>query len=280
MIRNLAVTTIVAILTFGFFNNPMSVEAGILKNLGQIVSTSISQIKIESPAGKKMGFKIEGNHMELTNGTPFIVAYFAGDKHTITLWPGEIAYAEIGAELLGLNWEPLNQKVPVIARAYLNEDHLSQGRYLGYGGKVMNFSSQSPRTETWTVKISDFRTPDGHNLGNAAAYPSLPIKTPRTQKVKVSRESWNATSLVQVVNNSFFEGNIFIDGQFRATLQPGEIYFLRARELHGYRGKTLSVHMAFSENGIFEGTFTGVFQVPSSGIVAKQFLVGPQNIRR
>ncbi|MEK9173231.1 MAG: hypothetical protein AAB594_01495 [Patescibacteria group bacterium] len=274
----MAKKTLFLVAIVAFLTQPAN--AGILKQFAGLVENSLSAVKVDSPALKKLGFDLNGNHLSVISSVPFYGRVYVYDKEVALISPGESIDGVIGQEILGLKWEPLNPQVSVLIKYYLNADDLSQGKHLGFASKIFSFQSQSPRSESWIVRLQDIKTADGNQLrsGQTPVY-ALTKASQRTHKVDYPREDWNATAIVQVANNTHFDLSIRVGGQLRYTLSPGEIYIFHGREVLE-RGQQASLQFTFASQGYIMGTAERQFRIPGKGVHAYQFVLSPRDIRQ
>lgn len=257
-----------------------SANAGVLVQIAGMVETSLSAVKMESPALKNLGLDLNGSRLSVISAVPFYGRVYVYDKEVALISPGESIEGAIGQEFLGLKWEPLNPQVPVLIKYYLDGADLSRGKHLGFASRVFSFQSQNPRSQSWIVRLQDVKTADGNQVrnGQTPVY-TLAKASHQTLKVDYPRENWNAIAVVQVANNTHFDLNIAVGGHFRYTLRPGEIYVFRGREVLE-RGQQASLQFTFSSSDYIMGTAERQFSIPSNGIRAYQFVLGPYDIRQ
>ena len=247
-------------------------QAGLLGEIAGVVVTSISQIRVESPALQQLGYNFQGHDLGVTNGTPFYAKIVIYDEEVAYLGPGDVVRDT-------RYWEPLSPQIPILALVYQDR---AGTKYLGCASEVLTLSSGgSSRSLNWTIRISDIEGPDGRSLywSYVPTYPQAEVRL-ASYSVDFPREDWNATAFVQVVNNSYFQGTVRIDGRERCFLGSTDIYTFVGRQVYGDRGREITVEVVFTDQGRFVGTWNRSFSVPTSGVRAYQFIVDPRDIRR
>ena len=85
---------------------------------------------------------------------------------------------------------------------------------------------------------------------------------------------------MQIVNNTLFALAIRLNGREHAALIPGGMFYFSAREIYGSQGQQMTIQLVFSDRGRLIGTGDYSFYVPTQGVYAHQYLVGPSDIRR
>ena len=203
----------------------------------------------------------------ITNGSPFYVRVVVYDVEAATLAPGDAAYDTLFGE-------PLNPHVPVLALAY-RDANLRE--YIGAAGRVFYSPSGSKVSLSWLVQISEIRTPFGQTLV-PGVYP-LPPAIPSARQIPFPRETWHAVAGVQIVNNTLFTASVRVNGQQVAVLPPGGYHYVSNRQLLPDSRQGM-IQLVFTDRGLFVGGTEYPFYVPSQGISAYQFVVGPYDIRR
>lgn len=233
-----------------------------------LVAAGCAVIRLESPALRQLGYNFQGHNMTVLNGTPFFAEIFVYGKEVTTLGPGNAAYDE-------RYFEPLTTQIPVMALFYRDQ---ARKEYVGAAGKEFYISgSYSSYSNYWTIRSADIRTPDGVRIRHEP--PGL-VKA-ETQKVKFPREWWNATAGVQVVDNTPYMVDVILNGRLIARLGTGGFLFVSAREINGYYyGERMTLQFVFSDAGKLVGVSDRTFYVPSTGVYAYQYILGPYNIRR
>lgn len=249
---------------------PFSADAGIFKAIGKAVRDVLPQPHIESPALQHLGVSVDGERMIVTNGTKFYAELFVYDKLVGILGPGDVAHDN-------RHFEPLNPQVPFAARIYEEYDGKDLRGYIGVAMQSLFVSSGSGGSSSWIIRTSDIRKPDGGWV-DGDAYPT-PDARPASKKKGFPREWWNATASIQIAQNTNFDAVMRVDGVDRATLGPGDLYFFSAREL-GFRGRTVTFQLVLTDRGRPAGTWETQIFVPSEGLPAYQFIVGPNDIQR
>lgn len=273
--RKLALVSLVSLLAIC-----QSAQAGIFKQVKQIINTSLSAVKVDSPAAKRLGLDLNGNRMSVISAVPFYGRVYVYDEEVAIISPGESLEGLIGQKLLFLKWEPLDPQIPILVKFYFDTEDMSRGKPIGFAHKILNFRSQNPRSQTWIIRTSDIVGPDGNRLKSSQT-PIFPLAHANTWTLEMDypREDWNATAVIQVANNTHFNLSIALNGKFREEIKPGEIYFLRGQEILG-SGQQASMQFTFSSKGFIMGTAERQFRIPGKGVHAYQFVMSPSDIRR
>ena len=246
---------------------PFSVQAGVFKTAGSIVKTVFNRVQVESPALRQLGFSFEGHDMVVVNGTPFFAEITVYGTTVALLGPGDVAYDD-------RHFEPLTPQVPIVARFYRSYD--GDG-YLGVATNMFTISSGIENAQSWTIRASEIRTPDGTYL-DPTTYPA-PDTEIKSAKKAFPRKAWNATSVVQLVNNTRFDARVLVDGRDKLTLHPGGLGILTAENLT-VRGLNATIQLVFTDRGRLEGAWETQYFIPSEGVIALQFIVSSYDIRR
>lgn len=257
---------IVAILALG-----QTAKAGLFREIAGAIITSVSQIRVESPVLKQLGYNFNGHDLSVTNGTPFYAKIVIYDEEVAALGPGSVVRDT-------RYWEPLSPQIPILALAYQDR---ARTQYLGCANKVLTLSSGSSRSLSWVIRISDIRGPDGRSLPSPSTptYPEAEAQL-ASYSANFPRENWNATAFLQVINNTHFQGTVRINGRDRCRLNTAEIYTFVGHQVYGNQSREITVEVVFTDQGRFIGTWNRSFRVPTSGVRAIQFVVNPQDIRR
>ena len=249
---------------------PFSAQAGVFKTAGSIVKTVFSQVRVESPALRQFGFSFEGHDMVVVNGTPFFAEITVYETTVAVLGPGDVAYDD-------RHFEPLTPQVPIVARFYRVYDGETLSSYMGVATNMFTISSGVENAQSWIIRASEIRALDGIYL-DATTYPA-PNTEIKSAKKAFPRKAWNATSVVQLVNNTRFDARVLVDGRDKLTLHPGDLGILTAKNL-AVRGLNATIQLVFTDRGRLEGTWETQYFIPSEGVIALQFIVSSYDIRR
>lgn len=114
-------------------------------------------------------------------------------------------------------------------------------------------SGGGPTALSWTLKLSEFQTPDGRYLpaGDSDVH-RTPSARRKSSRVAFPWEWRNAPAGLQIVNNTFFHLTIRVDGRDRRPLATGEVDFLPEQELFGeswVSGRRVWIQLTFTEDG-------------------------------
>ncbi len=232
----------------------------------------VPQIEVDSPLARQVAGNsvVYGQSMSIINTLDAYCALAVGSKEVAFLAPGQIAYDV-------RRFEPLYPAIPVAARCYADA---TKQEYLGAAVHIFYLSYYGALT--WEITLGEMRWSQV-GVSWAANSPSVPPSgNPTSIKVKFPREAWNATALVQVVNNvSGATGYATVDGRpIGGRMELGDLLFSGNRLISGW-GQQRALTLRFIDGqGRFIGAYTTYFWVPNQGIQAYQFVVGPNDLRR
>ena len=156
----------------------------------------------------------------------------------------------------------------------------SLGGYIGVAMQSLTIGTGGRGSSvSWIIKDTDIREPDGDGV-SLDAYPAVAgdVK-PASKKKEFPREWWNATASIQISQNTYFEAVLRLDGKDRATLGPGDLYFLSLKEI-GFDGQPVTIQLIFTDHGQLVGTWETQIFVPAQGLPSYQFIVDPYDIQK
>ncbi len=254
-----------------FFGGAKTSHAeGFWRALGASVVAGLPHVS--SPLLQQQGITVHGHNMVITNNSRFFCKIIVYGKEVAQLGPGDSGYDD-------RHFEPLSPQLPAVALCYHNPE---MTEYVGATGQIFQLSSGYPTSFSWTISEGEVRGPDG----NQAPTDVVPEHKPEEKKATFPREWWNATSGVQVVNNTPYSmtvringQNLRINGQNRAVA-TSELYYLSAKEIYGFVGRELTIQLVFTDENHLVGTYTYSVYVPTRGVYAYQLIVGPHDIQR
>lgn len=245
---------------------------GFFKSVGKILGLATPQV--ESPALQQLGISVRGINADVLNNTPLVGVVYIYGKRTATIEPGDVAHGKI-------RFEPLNSQTPIVVLFY--EDS-TLARYVGVAARIFWVSATYyPVSIQWSIQPGEIRTPDGSYV-QLDSYPPARVKFEKENAFDRNwwdtREWWNATVGVQLVNNTFFRAAILVNGEKRTELGPGELAFLNVRNYGLASGYTETIQLVFTDEGYLAGCWETTLYVPTEGVIMYQNIINPYDIRR
>lgn len=233
----------------------------------------LPQAHVDSPLLQQFGGQsvVYGQSMSVTNSLDAYCSLAAGAKEVAFLAPGQSAYDV-------RHWQPFYEQLPIVARCYADE---KRQEYLGAAMRILDLSG-SGETQAWEITAGQMRWSQNGVAASVSSAPP-PAGNPGSIKVRFPRESWNATALLQLVDNvPGGKGFVQIDGEpaNRTPLRTGDVFYLATRLVSGWGEQRNLVFKVFDDQDRLVGTYSAWFSVPTYGVQAYQFIVSQYDLRR
>ena len=269
-VKKLMMLLVVAALAFA--NSAFANVFGVLGNAGKAL-VGVVKPTVESPLLQQLGVSVRGVNVDILNNTPLVGVMYVYGKKTATIEPGDVAHGKI-------HFEPLNSQVPIVVLFY---EDTTLTRYRGAAAQTFTVSAAYPMSVHWTIQAGEIRSPDGSYV-QAEIYPRPRVKLERKNAFHRNwwgtREWWNASVGVQILNNTFFRAAILVNGEKRVELEPGELAFLDVRNYGLTSGYTETIQLVFMDSGLLAGCWETTLYVPTEGVFMYQNIISPYDIRR
>jgi hypothetical protein len=222
--------------------------------------------KVDSPFLRGLGFV--GHNVVVANNTPFFCRLFAGGKELGTLGPGSLFFDQRVLQNMPY------QQIPIAALCFWDDESYS---YAGAAGTTISLYGYGyNQAVQWVIGASDVRSPDGKVFYNLPA----PQSVAQSRKIRLPKVWWNATLGLQVVNNTRFAANIFINGVSAGVIEMSGIAHYTAQNLSPYYGRQANLTVVFENNGEIIGAYNETLYVPTYGVWSRQIILGPEHARR
>lgn len=237
----------------------------------EATKSSLSGIKVSSPAARSLGFREEAHRVIIKNRLHLVATVFVNGTNT-----GETIYSN-GDLVFASVFEPFNSAYVSVILVF----HEADGEYGGYAARVFN-SSAVARSEAWTVFASDV-TYLGKRLDES---PDAPEFEPKVRKVRLPREWFSGTGRMSLINDTAGKLRVTTNGSVRSEdFAPGEIYTVRTRDFSsssrwGGRQQVIIQAESWAEDGRYLGICQREFSPPSQGAHAWVESVSPSSLRR
>ena len=226
-----------------------------------LLGCSYAGIRIDSPLAQQMGVSVHGYSMSVSNNTPLYGKVVIYDKEIGVLGAGDVFHDK-------RHWEPLSPEIPVLVLFYIDS---GTKHYVGAAARTLRIGGYQ-NTASWTISRGDVQMLDG-------PYPEDLERETSMQSVRVPfpREPWNATSAMQIVNNTLASCTVRVNGVNRITLQTGDVWMASARNI-GFYGTELDIQLVFTKAGNLAGMASRQVFVPANGIWSFQWIVDESDI--
>ena len=258
----LFVALLVAVLSFLATGCGMVLEA---------TKSSLSGIKISSPAAREIGFRAESHKLIIKNRLGLAAGIFINGKDSrLELYPNEDL-------VFTSSWEPFAQAEMTIVLAFRDGD----GSYSGFTARTFNAGSYA-QSEAWTIFAADV-TRFGQRLAES---PDAPEFEPRVRQLRLPREWFSGTTYFSLINDTEGKLRVTTNGSVRTgALAPGEVYTVRTRDWSsssrwGGRQPVIVQAEGWDKTGLYLGICERSFYPSSNGVRSQFEAVAPSSLYR
>ncbi len=205
----------------------------------------------------------------IANETAFVGKVVALDKEVGMLEPGASFY-----ERYSFDFD--YTELPVAVFFYSDLDRDGNDDFVGVAGRVLQIRHGEPAS--WTIQTSDIHYPDGRyaNFSFSSPYPSPNIG--ENHKVDFPNIRFKSTTALQVMNVTYYDAAIKLNGRRVSNLQTGQVFSYEIWNKYE-QSFPAKLEIVFSDRGRLVGYYEDTFTVGNNprGV---QYVLDPGKIRR